>query len=238
MPEALIYRKEDNMSPTSNSKDISTLTSQTADNFRRFGIIPVVVLDDPKDAEPLAEALCLGGLPCAEVTFRRPAAAEAIRIMTEKYPDMLVGAGTVLTKEQADEAINSGAKFIVSPGLNPETVLYCRERGIPMIPGTQTPSDIERALSLGLDKVKFFPAELSGGLAMLKCLASVYVNMQFMPTGGLDAKKVRDYLAFDRIFACGGTWIVKSDLVKQKKFDEIKTLVEEAVQIVREVRGT
>ena len=207
------------------------------EQFSKIGIIPVVVLDDAKDAEPLACALCEGGLPCAEVTFRTAAAAESIRIMSEKFPEMLVGAGTVLTTAQVDEAIACGAKFIVSPGLNPTVVQYCLDKGIPVTPGTQTPSDMEKAIELGLDVVKFFPAEPAGGLSMIKAVAAPYVGLRFMPTGGISAKNVRDYLAYDRIIACGGSWMVKGDLVKAGKFDEIKALVSEAAAIVREVRG-
>ena len=205
--------------------------------FRKIGIVPVVVLDDAKDAAPLAKALTEGGLPCAEVTFRTAAAADVIKIMTEEYPDMLVGAGTVLTTEQVDRAIACGAKFIVSPGLNPEVVKYCLDKGIPVTPGTQTPSEMEQALSLGLDFVKFFPAEPAGGLKMIKAVAAPYVNLSFMPTGGINANNVRDYLAYDRIVACGGSWMVPKKLVNEGKFDEIKALVAEAAAIVKEIRG-
>ena len=207
------------------------------EQFKKIGIIPVVVLDDAKDAEPLAEALCEGGLPCAEVTFRTAAAADVIRIMSEKYPEMLVGAGTVLTKEQVDRAVECGAKFIVSPGLNPEIVKYCISKGIPVTPGTQTPSEMEQAIELGLSVVKFFPAEPAGGLKMIKAVAAPYVGLQFMPTGGISAANVREYLKFDRIIACGGSWMVKADLVKAGKFDEIKALTAEAAAIVKEIRG-
>ena len=207
------------------------------EQFSKIGIIPVVVLDDAKDAEPLARALCEGGLPCAEVTFRTAAAAESIRIMSEKFPEMLVGAGTVLTTAQVDEAIACGAKFIVSPGLNPTVVQYCLDKGIPVTPGTQTPSDMEKAIELGLDVVKFFPAEPAGGLSMIKAVAAPYVGLRFMPTGGISAKNVRDYLAYDRIIACGGSWMVTGDRVKAGKFDELKALLSEAAAIVREVRG-
>ena len=202
-----------------------------------IGIVPVVVLDDAKDAEPLARALCEGGLPCAEVTFRTSAAAESIRIMSEKFPEMLVGAGTVLTTEQVDQAVEAGAKFIVSPGLNPRVVKYCVEKGIPVTPGCANPSDVEQAIECGLDVVKFFPAEQAGGLAYIKAIAAPYVGMKFMPTGGINAKNVRDYLAYDRILACGGSWMVKGDLVKAGKFDEIKALTEEAVKLAAQIRN-
>ena len=202
-----------------------------------IGIIPVVVLNDAKDAAPLAKALIEGGLPCAEVTFRTAAAEESIRIMSTEYPELFVGAGTVLTIEQANRAIAAGAKFIVAPGLNPEIVQYCINRGVPVCPGTCTPSDVERALSLGLDVVKFFPAEPSGGLPFIKAMAAAYVNLKFMPTGGINAKNVREYLAYDKILACGGSWMVKGSLVEAGKFDEITKLVREAADIVKEVRG-
>ena len=200
------------------------------EKIQKIGIVPVVVLDKPEDAEPLAKDLCEGGLPCAEVTFRTAAAEESIRIMTEKYPNMLVGAGTVLTTEQVDRAVNAGAKFIVSPGLNPEVVKYCVDKNIPVTPGTCNPSDIETALSLGLDVVKFFPAEAAGGLAMIKAMAAPYVNMKFMPTGGINAKNINEYLAFDKIIACGGSWMVNKALVNAGEFDKIRDMTREAVQ--------
>ncbi len=205
--------------------------------LQKIGIIPVVVLDDAKDAKELAGALVRGGLPCAEVTFRTAAAEEAIRIMVQEYPDMIVGAGTVLTTEQVDRAVGAGAKFIVSPGLNPKIVQYCIDKGIPVTPGTQTPSEMEQAMEFGLDVVKFFPAEPAGGLAMIKAVAAPYVDLMFMPTGGINAKNVRDYLAFSKILACGGSWMVKKDLIKEGKFDEIEAMVREAAMIVKEVRG-
>ena len=202
-----------------------------------IGIVPVIAINDAADAVPLAKALIDGGLPCAEVTFRTAAAADAIKAMTEAYPEMVVGAGTVLTTEQVDRAVECGAKFIVSPGLNPEVVKYCLDKGIPVTPGTQTPSEMEQAMALGLDFVKFFPAEPAGGLKMIKAVAAPYVNLSFMPTGGINANNVRDYLAYDRIVACGGSWMVPNKLVKEGKFDEIKALVAEAAAIVKEVRG-
>lgn len=206
-------------------------------NLKEIGIVPVVVLDDAKDAAPLAEALIEGGLPCAEVTFRTAAAEEAIRIMSEKYPAMLIGAGTVLTIDQVNRAVKAGAKFIVSPGCNPQVVQYCQNIGVPITPGVQTPSEIEQALSLGLDVVKFFPAEPAGGLKMIKAIAAPYTALTFMPTGGINAQNVRDYLAYSRILACGGSWMVKGDLIKAGDFDRIKELTREAAAIVKEVRG-
>ena len=199
------------------------------ENIQKIGIVPVVVLEDANDAAPLAKALCEGGLPCAEVTFRTDAAEEAIKIMTTNFPQMLVGAGTVLTTEQVDRAVGAGAKFIVSPGLNPKVVKYCVDKGIPITPGTTNPSDIEQAIELGLEVVKFFPAEAAGGLNMIKSMAAPYTTMKFMPTGGISAKNINQYLAFPKILACGGSWMVSSELVKAKAFDKIAELTREAV---------
>lgn len=194
-----------------------------------IGIVPVIALDDAKDAEPLARALCNGGLPCAEVTFRTAAAEEAIKIMAEKFPEMLVGAGTVLTTEQVDRAVAAGAKFIVSPGLNPKVVKYCVDKNIPVVPGTSNPSDVEMALDLGLEVVKFFPAEAAGGIDMIKAMSAPYTKVRFMPTGGVNAGNLKEYLDFPKIVACGGTWMVKKDLIAAGKFDEIEALTREAV---------
>ena len=211
--------------------------SNMIEQFKKIGIIPVVVLDDAKDAVPLAKALCEGGLPCAEVTFRTAAAEESIRAMSAAFPDMLIGAGSVLTKDQVDRAIAAGAKFIVSPGFDPEIVKYCREKGMPITPGTETPSEMQQALALGIRTVKFFPAEPSGGLNMIKVVGAALVDLTFMPTGGINAKNVRDYLAYDRIIACGGSWMVKKDLVAAGEFDKIREMVAEAAGIVKEIRG-
>ena len=211
--------------------------NEVLEKIQEIGIVPVVVLDDAKDAAPLAKALCEGGLPCAEVTFRTAAAEESIRIMSEQFPEMLVGAGTVLTTEQVDRAVAAGAKFIVSPGMNPRIVKYCVEKGILITPGCANPSDIEQALENGLDVVKFFPAEPAGGLKMIKAMAAPYVGVKFMPTGGINATNVREYLAYDRILACGGSWMVKGSLVDAGEFDKIEELTREAVEIVKESRG-
>lgn len=204
--------------------------------IQRTGIVPVVVLDNEEEALLLAEALLEGGLPCAEVTFRTAAAAGAIQKMTRTFPELLVGAGTVLTTEQADRAIDAGAEFIVSPGLNPKVTAFVLERGILMIPGVCTPTEIEAAMQYDLDVVKFFPAEPSGGLKMIKALAAPYVGLKFMPTGGINAENVRDYLSYDRIVACGGSWMVKSELIRNRNFSEIKHLAREAADIVKEIR--
>lgn len=211
--------------------------NEVLERIQNIGIVPVVVLNDAKDAAPLAQALCEGGLPCAEVTFRTDAAEESIRVMSEQFPDMLVGAGTVLTTDQVDRAVAAGAKFIVSPGLNPKVVKYCVEKGILITPGCTNPSDIEQALEYGLKVVKFFPAEPAGGLKMIKAMAAPYVGVKFMPTGGINQNNVKDYLAYDRILACGGSWMVKGSLVDAGEFDKIRELAKEAVEIVKESRG-
>ena len=195
----------------------------------KIGIVPVIALDDAKDAEPLAKALIEGGLPAADVTFRTAAAEESIKIMSEKFPELVVGAGTVLTPEQADRAMNAGAKFIVSPGLNPKVVKHCLDKGYPIVPGTSNPSDVEVAIELGLDVVKFFPAEAAGGLNMIKSMAAPYTQMKFMPTGGINAGNLKSYLDFNKIVCCGGSWMVKKDLVTAGDFEGIKNLTREAV---------
>lgn len=211
--------------------------NETLEKLGQYGIVPVVVLNDSKDAEPLADALCEGGLACAEVTFRTEAAAESIKIMSEKHPEMLVGAGTVLTVEQVDEAVAAGAKFIVSPGLNSEVVKYCLDKNIAITPGVVTPSEMEQAIELGLNIVKFFPAEPSGGLSMIKAVSAPYTMLKFMPTGGINPGNVKEYLKSDKIFACGGSWMVKGELVDAGDFDKIKELTKEAADIVKEIRG-
>lgn len=210
--------------------------SEVAEKIQEIGIVPVVVLNDAKDAAPLAKALCEGGLPCAEVTFRTDAAEESIRIMTKEFPQMFVGAGTVLTIGQVDRAVEAGAKFIVSPGFDPEVVDYCISKDIPVFPGCITPSEVAQAVKRGLKVVKFFPAAQFGGVSTIKALVAPYVGVKFMPTGGVNAKNLADYLGCDKIVACGGSWMVKGDLVKEGKFDEIKALVEEAVQLVADIR--
>ena len=211
--------------------------STVAEKIAELGVVPVVVLEDTKDAAPLAKALVEGGLPCAEVTFRTAAAEESIKLMTAEYPDMFVGAGTVLTIDQVDRAVAAGAKFIVSPGFDPEIVDYCLEKEIPVFPGCITPSEVAQAVKRGLKVVKFFPAEQFGGVATIKAMAAPYVGLKFMPTGGVNAKNLESYLGCDKIIACGGSWMVKGDLVKAGKFDEIKDLTAEAVKLVAEIRN-
>lgn len=194
-----------------------------------IGIVPVVAIDDAKKAVPLAKMLVAGGLPVAEVTFRTAAGEEAIRTISREVPEMLVGAGTVLTREQVDRALAAGAQFIVSPGFNPDTVTYGLSKGALMIPGTATPGEMEQAMALGLDVVKFFPAEQNGGVAKLKALAGPYKTLKWMPTGGVNAKNLTDYLSFDQIVACGGTWMVKGELLQREDWDEVTRLSRQAV---------
>ena len=195
-----------------------------------IGLIPVIKIENPDDAVPLAKALIDGGLPAAEITFRTSCAAEAINNITKAYPEMLVGAGTVLTCEQVDAAIAAGSKFLVSPGLNPKVTAYCLSKGVPMLPGCSNPSDVEAALELGLKTVKFFPAEAAGGLKMLKAMAAPYGQLTFMPTGGINADNLLDYLKFNKIIACGGSFMVRDDLIRDKKWDEITALTRNAVK--------
>ena len=197
-----------------------------------IGLIPVIKIENADDAVPLAKALIDGGLPAAEITFRTPCAAEAIKRITDAYPEMLVGAGTVLTTEQVDAAIAAGSKFLVSPGLNPKVTSYALSKGVPMLPGCSNPSDIEAALELGLKTVKFFPAEAAGGLKMLKAMAAPYGQLTFMPTGGINANNLLDYLKFNMIVACGGSFMVADDLVRDKKWDEITALTKNAVKVM------
>ncbi len=206
------------------------------EQFREYAVVPVVVLDDARDAVPLAEALTEGGLPCAEVTFRTEAAEESIRLMCEKYPEMLVGAGTVLTIEQVDRAVAAGAKFIVSPGFDPEIVDYCLEKKIPVFPGCVTPSEVAQAAKRGMKVIKFFPAEQAGGIARIKAMAAPYTMMEFMPTGGIGVNNLKDYLSFDKILCCGGSWMVKGDLIKNGEFDKIRALTKEAVELAASIR--
>lgn len=207
------------------------------EKIHEIGIVPVIALEDVNAARPLAEALLRGGIACAEVTFRTAAAADTIRIMSEEYPELLVGAGTVLTTQQADEAWEAGASFIVSPGLNPKTVEHCINREMPVLPGVVTPSEIEMALSLGLTTVKFFPAEAAGGINMIKAMSAPYGNVRFMPTGGISLANMGDYLSFSKVIACGGSWMVKKELIEQGQFDTITKLSAEAMKKKEEIRS-
>lgn len=202
----------------------------------KIGIVPVVVLEDADKAVSVAKALRKGGIDCAEITFRTSAAEESIKNIARECPDMLLGAGTVLTPAQVDAAINAGAQFIVTPGYNPEVVNYCVSRKIPIVPGCMDTNAIEMALAAGLDTIKFFPAEQSGGVKMLKALAGPYVNLHFMPTGGVNKDNLKDYLAFKKVVACGGSWMVKKDLIESDDYEGITKLVKEAVMKMLDFR--
>ena len=215
----------------------SEKTQKLLERLSEIGIIPVVVLNNAKDAGPLGKALMDGGLAAAEVTFRTDAAEESIRIMSEKYPDMLVGAGTVLTTDQVDRAVAAGAKFIVAPGFDKEIVEYCLKKDIPVCPGVQSPSEVTAAVKLGLDHVKFFPAENSGGLKMINAIGAAFPALKFMPTGGINAGNVVDYLKSTKIFCCGGSWMVKKDMIEAGDFDRIRDMAREASDIVKNSRG-
>ena len=203
-----------------------------------IGVVPVIKLNNPeRDAANLAKALCEGGVPVAEVTFRAAGADIAIRLMREACPDMLVGAGTVLTTEQVDKALSAGAQFIVTPGFDPELVAYCQEKGLPIYPGCTTPTDYHAALKFGLKVLKFFPAEQSGGLAKIKAMSAPFPMFKVMPTGGISLKNLKDYLSCPVICACGGSYMVTADLIDNNKWDEIIELCKKSVEIVKEARS-
>ena len=208
------------------------MAQQLFNSLAQLKLVPVITLHDTAKAAPLAQALTAGGLACAEVTFRTPQAAAGIRAMTQAQPGMLVGAGTILTCEQADQAVAAGAKFIVAPGLNPTVVKHCQQLDIPVLPGCMTPTEIELALSLGLTHIKFFPAQAAGGVAMLSALSAPYGGVRFMPTGGITPNNVQSYLALSSVFACGGSWMVKEDLIQASDFAHITTLTQEAVALL------
>lgn len=203
-----------------------------------IGVVPVIKLSNPeRDAAPLAKALCAGGVPVAEVTFRAAGADTAIRLMKEACPDMMVGAGTVLTKEHVDKAMAAGAEFIVSPGFDPELVAYCQEKGIAVYPGCTTPTDYHAAYKFGLEVVKFFPAEQSGGLDKIKAMSAPFPMFKVMPTGGISLKNLKEYLSCPVICACGGSYMVTADLIENQKWDEITELCKQSVEIVKEARS-
>ena len=203
-----------------------------------IGVVPVIKLNNPKrDASLLAKALCEGGVPVAEVTFRAEGADEAICLMKEACPEMLAGAGTVLTREHVDKAINAGAEFIVTPGFDPDIVAYCQEKGIAIYPGCTTPTDYHAAYKFGLKVLKFFPAEQSGGLAKIKAMSAPFPMFKIMPTGGISLKNLKDYLSCPQICACGGSYMVTADLIDNQKWDEITELCKQSVEIVKEARN-
>lgn len=207
------------------------------EQLRQIGIIPVVSIPEVAHALPLAEALLAGGLPCAEITFRTAAAAEAIGLIKKQLPELLVGAGTILSVEQADMALGEGAEFIVSPGTNPLVVEHCLNRRAPIFPGVCTPTEIELALSKGVEILKFFPAEPAGGVKYLQAVCAPYRHVSFIPTGGIDTKNLSSYLAISQVVACGGSWMVKPELLQAGDFSRIKQLASEAVTLVQELRA-
>jgi 2-dehydro-3-deoxyphosphogluconate aldolase/(4S)-4-hydroxy-2-oxoglutarate aldolase len=211
-----------------------------SDILRRIeaaGVVPVITLSDVSKAVPLAKALAAGGIPCAEVTFRTAEAGECIRRIAAEAPEVLAGAGTVLTIEQAEQAVAAGAKFLVSPGFSPAVVKHCADNGIFIIPGCVTPTEIEAAMALGIDVIKFFPAEQAGGLAYIKAVAAPYTRLRFVPTGGIGPENLGRYAAFSKVVACGGSWMVKKELTEAGRFDEITRLCKEAAEIVKKARG-
>lgn len=205
--------------------------------FRRMRILPVIVIDDPDDAVPLAQALSEGGLPCAEITFRTPRAAEALRVIAQECPEVLVGAGTVLTPQRAREAYEAGARFIVTPGFNPAVVDHCLEHNVPVFPGVCTPTEVEAALQKGLDVLKFFPAEPMGGASFLKAMSAPYSMVEFIPTGGVNLNNLPTYLALKNVVACGGSWLAPQQWIRAKEFGRIREETERAVQSIRQPAG-
>ncbi len=203
----------------------------------QVGVVPVIKMDTAEHAVPLAQALARGGLPAAEITFRSKAAADSIRAIAQQVPELFVCAGTVLTPQLAQEAVDAGARAIISPGLNVETVRWCVQKEIPVIPGCATPSEVETAMREGLSMVKLFPAEVVGGVGMLKAMAGPYADMKFMPTGGVKPNNLADYLTQKNVVACGGTWIVPYELLEAERFDEIEALAREAAQLRDKARG-
>jgi len=207
------------------------------DKLGRLGVVPVVKIERAEDAVELGRALLAGGLPCAEITFRTAAAEEAIRQIASNLPEVIVGAGTVLSVEQADRAVSAGARFIVSPGFNQKVVDWCLQNEIPVTPGVVTPTEIDMALDRGLNILKFFPAEAMGGIATLKAISAPYGSVKFIATGGINQNNLADYLALPSVHCCGGSWLVKANLISAGRFDEITRLTREAMSVVRRVRG-
>ncbi|CAH0528692.1 bifunctional 4-hydroxy-2-oxoglutarate aldolase/2-dehydro-3-deoxy-phosphogluconate aldolase [Vibrio hippocampi] len=203
------------------------------DKLASLKVIPVIAINKVEDAIPLGKALVDNGMPCAEITFRTECAVDAIAAMRKEFPEMLIGAGTVLTNAQVDQAIEAGVDFIVSPGFNPRTVQYCLDKNVPIVPGVNSPSLVEQAMEMGLRTLKFFPAEPSGGVGMLKALTAVY-PVKFMPTGGVSLKNVDEYLSIKSVLACGGTWMVPTNLIDEGRWEELGQLVKDAVSHVNQ----
>ena len=208
---------------------LATITTQ----LQRLKVVPVIALDHAEDILPLADTLAKNGLPVAEITFRSPAAGEAIRLLRQQRPDFLIAAGTVLTADQVFQAKNAGADFVVTPGFNPKIVQLCQDLGLPIIPGVNNPMAIEATLELGIDTVKFFPAEASGGVKMIKALLGPYAQLKIMPTGGIGLQNIQDYLAIPNVVACGGSWFVEKTLINAKNWSEINRLTQEVVTLIK-----
>lgn len=216
----------------------ATLMNDIIKQIGAVGLVPVITIEDAADAGALGQALLDGGLPVAEITFRTAAAAEAIRCMKEAHPDMLVGAGTVLTVKQAKKARQAGAQFMVTPGFDAKVVDYCLDHDLPITPGVMTPTDINQALAKGLHILKFFPAEAAGGLKTLKAIGGPYIGVKFIPTGGINVNNLADYLRSPLVHACGGSWFVKKDMIAARQFNQISALVREAVALARQARSS
>lgn len=211
--------------------------TKTFEALSRIGVVPVITIDRPQDAVPLARALLNGGIGCAEITFRTASAEEAIQRISGECHEMLVGAGTVLTVQQAEQAIRAGAQYIVAPGFDAAVVDWCQEQGVPVLPGVATPTEINMALARGVKLLKFFPSEEIGGVRMLKALYAPYQEVQFIPTGGIKAHNLAEYLALPNVVACGGSWMATGSMISEGKFDEITRLSREARAIVQRARG-
>ena len=209
--------------------NLTTITTQ----LHQLKVVPVIALDHAEDILPLADMLAQNGLSVAEITFRSPAAEEAIRLLRQQRPDFLIAAGTVLTSEQVFQAKNAGADFVVTPGFNPKIVQLCQDLGLPIIPGANNPMAIEAALELGIETVKFFPAEASGGVKMIKALLGPYAQLKMMPTGGIGLQNIQDYLAIPNVVACGGSWFVEKTLINSKNWSEINRLTQEVATLIK-----
>ena len=207
------------------------------DKISAMGVVPVVAIENASDAVGLGDALIEGGLPCAEITFRTAAAASAIRTLCNSHPGILVGAGTILTKSDAETAVDAGASFVVTPGFDGDLVDWCLDQRIPVIPGVMTPTDINAAINRKLNVLKFFPAEAAGGIKTLKAISGPYGNIKFVPTGGITLGNLEEYLSLPNVVACGGSWLVKKDQISSGEFDKIESLVREAVQLVDRIRS-
>ncbi|PJG83600.1 bifunctional 4-hydroxy-2-oxoglutarate aldolase/2-dehydro-3-deoxy-phosphogluconate aldolase [Caviibacterium pharyngocola] len=213
---------------------MNSKTTELIEKLRALKVVPVIALDNAQDIIPLADTLCANGLPVVEITFRSAAAEEAIRLLRAHNPDVLIAAGTVLTQEQVVRAKNAGADWIVTPGFNPKIAQLCLDLDIPITPGINNPMSIEAALDMGLDAVKFFPAEASGGVKMIKALLGPYAQLQIMPTGGIGVHNINDYLAVPNIVACGGSWFVEKSLINNRRWDEIGRLVREVLALIKQ----